>query len=122
MDFSIPDDIVSLVATVRELVETRVEPLEAAFLARGFGHVEPALKELRAHVQTLGLLAPHVSRAHGGAGLSLVAFAHVSEALGRSPLAHFAFNCQAPDAGNMELLAHHGTPDQQARFLRPLVN
>ena len=59
--------------------------------------------------------------AHGGAGLSLTEFAHVSEELGRSPLGHYVFNCQAPDVGNMEMLIEHGTPAQQARFLLPLV-
>ncbi len=44
-------------------------------------------------------------------------FAHVGEALGRSPLGHYVFNCQAPDAGNMELLLHHGTAEQRERWL-----
>src|SRR6185369_7737105 len=34
---------------------------------------------------------------------------------------HWAFNCQAPDAGNMELLMQYGTDAQRERFLAPLV-
>jgi alkylation response protein AidB-like acyl-CoA dehydrogenase len=46
----------------------------------------------------------------------------VSEELGRSPLGHFLFNCQAPDVGNMEVLMAHGTPEQQATYLQPLID
>ena len=46
----------------------------------------------------------------------------MSEELGRSPLGHYAFNVQAPDVGNMELLLAHGTPEQKERWLRPLVD
>ena len=96
-------------------------PLEPAFFAHGFGAVEPELGRLRSKVAALRLLAPHVPREVGGGGLPLAEFAHLAEVLGRSPLGHYAFNCQAPDAGNMELLLHHGTPEQRERWLLPLV-
>jgi alkylation response protein AidB-like acyl-CoA dehydrogenase len=54
-------------------------------------------------------------------GLSLLEHGLVSEVLGKSPLGHYLFGCQAPDAGNMELLLEFGSPDQQARFLRPVA-
>jgi acyl-CoA dehydrogenase len=54
-------------------------------------------------------------------GLSQSAFARLSEELGRSPLGHYAFNTQAPDIGNMEVLLKHGTPAQKERLLEPLV-
>jgi alkylation response protein AidB-like acyl-CoA dehydrogenase len=54
-------------------------------------------------------------------GLSLLEFGLVAEVLGRSPLGHYAFNCQAPDAGNMELLRGFGSEDQRERWLEPLV-
>jgi acyl-CoA dehydrogenase len=41
--------------------------------------------------------------------------------LGRSVIGHYVFNLQAPDAGNMELLLHHGSPEQKEQWLRPLV-
>jgi alkylation response protein AidB-like acyl-CoA dehydrogenase len=69
----------------------------------------------------MGLSSPHMPKQYGGAGLSLMEFAHLAEELGRSPLGHYVFNCQAPDAGNMEVLAHHGTAAQKERFLKPLV-
>jgi alkylation response protein AidB-like acyl-CoA dehydrogenase len=53
--------------------------------------------------------------------LPLPEFAHVAEELGRTPLGHYLFNCQAPDAGNMEVLMECGTPEQQSRWLGPLA-
>jgi alkylation response protein AidB-like acyl-CoA dehydrogenase len=53
--------------------------------------------------------------------LSLVEFAHIGEELGRSPLGHYLFNCQAPDVGNMEILLKHGTDEQKDKYLKPLV-
>jgi acyl-CoA dehydrogenase len=120
MDFTPPARIAALLPAVRELVDGAIVPLERE-LAGGFRAVEPRLLALRDRARELGLLAAHVARDHGGAGLSLLEFAFLAEELGRSPLAHYAFNCQAPDAGNMEVLAAHGTPEQQDRFLAPLV-
>jgi alkylation response protein AidB-like acyl-CoA dehydrogenase len=45
----------------------------------------------------------------------------VSEELGRSPVGHYALNCQAPDVGNMELLMAYGSDDIKKRYLEPLV-
>ncbi len=54
-------------------------------------------------------------------GLSLMEHARVSEELGRSPLGHYIFGCQAPDAGNMELLLSFGTDEQKKKWLAPLA-
>ena len=62
-----------------------------------------------------------VPEEYGGMGLSLLEHGYVSEVLGQTPIGHFAFNCQAPDAGNMEILIDHGTPEQKETFLMPLV-
>ena len=54
-------------------------------------------------------------------GLTLMEHARVSEELGRSPLGHYVFGCQAPDAGNMELLISFGTDEQKKQWLAPLA-
>jgi alkylation response protein AidB-like acyl-CoA dehydrogenase len=54
-------------------------------------------------------------------GLDLMEFALVSESLGRSPMGHYVFGAQAPDAGNIEILHLHGTEEQKEKYLRPLV-
>ena len=40
----------------------------------------------------------------------------------RQPIGHYVFNCQAPDAGNIEILHKYGTESQQAQYLKPLVD
>jgi acyl-CoA dehydrogenase len=108
-------------ARVREFVDDVLLPLEPDYLTRPWADVVPRLDEARAEGRRRGLWAPQLPEAWGGAGLSLVAFAGVSEALGRTPIGHYALNCQAPDAGNMELLLAHGSPAQQERWLAPLA-
>ncbi len=121
MDFGTTDRQRALVERVAEIVERDLEPLEPAFLAERFEEVFPAVEAVRDQVRAAGLWAPQLPAEHGGMGLDLVDFALVSEALGRTPLGHFAFGCNAPDAGNAELLAAHGTEDQKQRWLAPLA-
>ena len=121
MDFSIPEETQKLVARVRAFVASHLIPLEPRLLSGGFRALEPALDAARTEAKRQGLWAPQIAREQGGMGLDLLSHAMVSEELGRSPLGHYSLNCQAPDAGNMEILHLFGTPDQQARWLRPLV-
>jgi alkylation response protein AidB-like acyl-CoA dehydrogenase len=121
MDFSPSQSARELADAARAFLDAEVLPLERAFLEKGFAAVEAELTRLRREVRAAGLSVPHLPRELGGAGLELAEFAHVGEVLGRSPLGHYVFNCQAPDAGNMELLLHHGSAEQQERWLRPLA-
>ena len=107
--------------TINTFVREQLYPLEPLLLQEGFDAVEPRLEALRQEVKALGLWTPHLPPDFGGMGLPLRDFAQVSEALGRSPLGHYTFNCAAPDIGNMELLHAHGTAEQQVRWLRPLA-
>jgi alkylation response protein AidB-like acyl-CoA dehydrogenase len=120
MDFEIPPRATALLERIRAFVKEDLLPLEPE-LALGWGPLLPYLDEKRRKVKALGLWAPWLEKEWGGLGLSLVEFACVAEELGRSPLAHYCFNCQAPDVGNMEVLARHGTPAQKERFLAPLA-
>jgi acyl-CoA dehydrogenase len=110
-----------LLPRVRSFVESELLPLEPEFLGRPFRAVLPALQEKRRRVKELGLWAPHLPAELGGLGLSLPEFARLSEELGKTPAGHFAFNCQAPDVGNMEILHRYGTSEQKERFLLPLA-
>lgn len=121
MDFTPPARAREFAARVRSFVDAEVIPLEGAFFAGGFAAVAPALAELRARAQGLGLWAPQLPRELGGLGLTLLEFGLVCRELGRSPLGHFALNCQAPDAGNLELLHAFASAEQRARYLLPLA-
>jgi alkylation response protein AidB-like acyl-CoA dehydrogenase len=90
-------------------------------LNQAFTALLPTLAEKRAQVKAAGLWAPFLPVEYGGLGLPLVEYAFVSEALGRSPLGHYVFNCQAPDVGNMEVLLAFGDADQKRLYLEPLA-
>lgn len=121
MDFEPSNKTRELVARVDEFVQSELMPLEPEFLQHGFAAVMPALREARERVRALGLWAPALPADYGGLGLPLTEFALLSEALGRCPLGHYTFNCQAPDVGNVELIEMFGTAEQKARWLPPLV-
>jgi alkylation response protein AidB-like acyl-CoA dehydrogenase len=121
VDFSIPERVQTVIKMAREFVEQEIYPLEPALRHKSFAELLPELREKRKKVQQMGLFAPHIPEEQGGAGLSLTEFAFLSEELGRSPLGHYVFNCQAPDVGNMEILMMHGTDEQKERFLAPLI-
>ncbi len=122
MDFSLPPRVAEAVGKIRALFESDVLPLEAEMLRkRSFKAMLPELGAAREKVKAAGLWAPHLSAEWGGMGLGLTEHARISEELGRSPLGHYLFGCQAPDAGNMELLSHYGSPEQKAKWLAPLA-
>jgi alkylation response protein AidB-like acyl-CoA dehydrogenase len=114
-------DLPALLTAVRMIVTEDLLPLESTFLHAGFSAVLPQLQAVRRKVRAEGLWAPALPPAWGGLGLTLGEFGRVSEELGRTPFGHFAFNCQAPDIGNMEVLLAHGSPAHQERYLQPLA-
>jgi len=121
MDFSVGEQLEETVETVRSFVREELYPLEEELGDGSYGTLAGAIEEKRRKVRDLGLWLPHLDERWGGLGLDLVEFARVAEELGRSPFGHLVFNCQAPDAGNMELLIEHGSEEQRERFLEPLL-
>ncbi|MBK7976526.1 MAG: acyl-CoA dehydrogenase family protein [Deltaproteobacteria bacterium] len=121
MDFSPTPRVEGIRSTLRDFMAREVLPLEREVAATGFKESLAALKQARARAKETGLWAAYIPEAHGGTGLSLTEFAHMSEELGKSPIGHYVFNCQAPDVGNIEILMEYGTEEQKARFLEPLV-
>jgi alkylation response protein AidB-like acyl-CoA dehydrogenase len=115
------DRIEGIVERVRAFMESDVYALERHPNKKAFYALLPELEEKRRKVKALGLWTPQVPVAWGGLGLSLAELGRVMEVLGRSPYGLFVFNCNAPDAGNMEVLISQGTPAQQERFLKPLL-
>ncbi|MCG8687514.1 MAG: acyl-CoA dehydrogenase family protein [Desulfobacterales bacterium] len=121
MDFQISDRIQTIVAMINEFVDKELIPLEPEFMTRSFKEMLPTLKQKQDIVKKMELWAPNFPTECGGMGLSLLEHGLVSEALGRSPLGHYVFWCQAPDAGNVEILHDYGSDSQKEKWLDPLV-
>ena len=71
--------------------------------------------------RSAGLWAPHIGPEAGGTGLGFLSYAFLNEVIGRSYWGQLVFGCQAPDAGNSEILHTFGTPEQRRDWLAPLV-
>jgi acyl-CoA dehydrogenase len=106
MDFSLPPEIEALRLKVRAFVEAHVMPLEAD-RANYDEHENirlDVLMPLREKARTQGLWAPQMPKARGGLGLPMVGWAAFYEEANRSIFGPLAFNCAAPDDGNMNVL------------------
>ncbi|KIY67349.1 acyl-CoA dehydrogenase NM domain-like protein [Cylindrobasidium torrendii FP15055 ss-10] len=88
--------------------------------------VVPIIEELKVKARKLGLWNLFLSKTHypkHGVPLSNLEYAVMAELMGRGgPMASQVFNCSAPDTGNMEVLARYGSPEQQEKWLVPLLN
>ena len=127
MDFSFDEQTTALIAKARRFVDERVlpaEPVLDAQLAQSPDEwtVRPIVRDLQREARAEGLWNLFLPGAHG-AGLTNLQYAPVAEVTGWSTrLAPPAFNCAAPDTGNMEVLNDFGTPEQKDAWLRPLLD
>jgi acyl-CoA dehydrogenase len=119
-DSPAPTDFAELRADYRAFMEEHVYPNEVA-LGREDDAAQELIVELRARAKAEGLWAPHLPPEAGGTGQGFLAYAHLNEEIGRVLWAQYVFNCQAPDAGNGEILHVFGTEEQKERWLKPLV-
>ncbi len=105
---------------VRAFMEEHVYPNEPTL----FGEDEAAdslIAALQQKAKDAGLWAPHLPPEAGGTGSGFLEYADLNEEIGRSFIAQLIFGCQAPDAGNAEILHLYGTEEQRENFLEPLV-
>ena len=115
-----PAEYVEARGRYRAFMDEHIYPNEAA-IEREDNDALALLAELRENARAAGLWAPHVPPEAGGTGLGFLYYACLNEEIGRSAYAQLVFGCQAPDAGNAEILHLFGTDEQKERFLRPLV-
>ncbi|HWW20765.1 MAG TPA: acyl-CoA dehydrogenase family protein, partial [Steroidobacteraceae bacterium] len=129
MDFSHSDKVKQLQHRLTAFMEQYIYPAEAAFheeLERNRRAGNPwqptqVMEDLKARARAQNLWNLFLPHSEHGAGLTNLEYAPLCEIMGRSHLASEAFNCSAPDTGNMEVLARYGTPAQQERWLKPLL-
>jgi acyl-CoA dehydrogenase len=128
VDFSPSDRVVELLERIRSFVEEHVYPVELEGLRALDEEVGPGvpyprlLVELRQRARSEGLWNLFLPDERYGAGLSNLDYGMLCEEMGRSPIAPLVFNCAAPDTGNAEILAEHGTDEQRRRWLEPLLD
>src|SRR5262245_29866388 len=126
MDFSYDERTEQLRAELLDFMESYVYPAEAV-ADQQLGEIAPwttppVMEELKTEARKRGLWNLFLPHSPLGAGLSNLQYAPLAEISGRSPhLAPEAMNCNAPDTGNMEVLAMFGTAEQQERWLKPLL-
>jgi acyl-CoA dehydrogenase len=105
---------------VRAFMHERVLPNEQV-LDREDSEADALVSTLQHEVRALGLWAPHVPPEAGGSGGGFLEYAYLNEEIGRTVWGQLVFGCQAPDAGNSEILHLFGTDAQKERWLFPLV-
>jgi acyl-CoA dehydrogenase len=128
MDFNPSPEVAKLRERVLDFIDEEIYPQEREIMEALDAEVGPGvpypkiLVEIRERAKGEGLWNLFMPDERFGPGLTNWEYGLLCEEMGRSPMAApMAFNCSAPDTGNMEILAEHGTPEQQERWLHPLL-
>jgi len=126
MDFDLSPKTERLRARLLDFMEREVYPAEKVFErelneAPSRWQIPPVLESLKGKAKAEELWNLFLPESEAGAGLSNLEYAPLCEIMGRSPIAPEAFNCSAPDTGNMETLVRYATPGQQEQWLKPLL-
>jgi acyl-CoA dehydrogenase len=130
MNLGITDRVRPLLGAVRAFITDRVIPVDEEFLAEVdtgdrwtlTTRQKEILDELKTEARRQGLWNFWLTDSASGSGLTTVEYAYLAEETGRAHLAAEAFNCSAPDTGNMEVLERYGTAEQKKQWLEPLLN
>ena len=125
MDFSYSDKVKELQGQVSDFMDQHVYPAEPAIfdeIATG-DRWQPIqiVEDLKDRAKKAGLWNLFLPESELGAGLTNTEYAPLCEIMGRSPFGPEAFNCSAPDTGNMEVLVRYGSDEQKDQWLKPLL-
>ncbi|MFC3193636.1 acyl-CoA dehydrogenase family protein [Marinicella sediminis] len=115
-------DFESIIERIHSIMHQQVMPLEPLLLQQQWSRLFNAMNQIRTHVKAQGLWGPNLPADVGGMSLSIKQLGLISEVTGQSPLGHYCFGCQAPDAGNAELLHMYANDFIKQAFLLPLAS
>lgn len=115
-------DFTALLERIDSIVQNKIIPLEPLLLSQQWETLYTELDQIRKHVKNESLWAPNLPADIGGMNLSTAQLGQIAEVSGQSPLGHYCFGCQAPDAGNSELLDLYANDFIKDNFLLPLAN
>lgn len=129
MNLGLSEELVEVREKIRAFVAEQVEPVEEEYhnevsVGDRWSHTprqDEIMESLKAEAKKQGLWNFFLPESQGGAGISNLEYAHLAEIMGRSRLASEAFNCSAPDTGNMEVLERYGSEEQKEKWLKPLL-
>ncbi len=124
IDFEVEPEFQEQIDWVEKLVTEEIEPLDQfmsvgthkngkALDADGWNAIRAYIKSLQDKVKDRGMWGFHLGPDLGGPGLGQVKLCLLNEILGRTRMGPTIFGCQAPDTGNMELIAHNGSEEQK---------
>jgi acyl-CoA dehydrogenase len=122
IDFTVPPELQSLLAQIKDYISVDVLPAEAEIADPDdvLGSWE-VVQRLRDRARERGIFTPHLPEEYGGLGVGVLGMALISQEVGAAPLAALGMNCMAPDEGNMHTLLLAGSEEQKERWLRPLA-
>jgi acyl-CoA dehydrogenase len=126
MIFTQSDKVQRLTARLKAFMDDVVYPNEEVYRAQlnagpSRWRIPPIMEEMKDQARAAGLWNLFLPDSELGAGLTNLEYATLAEIMGRSLIGSEVFNCSAPDTGNMEVLVRYGTPEQQDRWLKPLL-
>ena len=129
MEFAYPARSGEYLQRLKVFMDEHIYPNEAAYFEQVHANREagtpwratPIMETLKEKARAQGLWNLFLPDTQHAPGLSNLEYAPLAEEMGRSPIASEAFNCSAPDTGNMEVLHRYGTPAQQETWLKPLL-
>ena len=122
IDLFATEKLKAVYSKYKAFVEEELYPVEYGLIYGPWPEAEKVLNSLREKAKAVGLWAPYLPEDEGGLGLSMAEFGQISELLGRTPLGHYVFNCQAPDIGNIELMHQFASEELKSTYLHPLIN
>ena len=117
--------VIDLLERVSKFMDENVYPNEekiAAEIAEG-DRWQPSqiLEGIKAKAKSEGLWNLFLPESDRGAGLTNYEYGHLCELMGRTQFGPEAFNCSAPDTGNMETLERYASEEVREEWMSPLL-